>query len=946
MHTRKNASPPAAPLPLPALPQEDLQLRLDAQEAELQLLRRALQESRQRYDDLFGNMGEGLVIGEPILDASGEPADFRLIECNAAFTAQSGLGREILGRPISEVMPDIERTWVNRYGQVALTGEPVRFESYNASTDRTYELYCYRPAPGRFAVIFRDVSERIHMEQALRESERRYSVLFNSRTNAIAHTRIVIDDKGKPVDHIIEKVNDAYERVIGLRRDQVEGRLTTEVFPGIENFDFDFIGTMGRIGLEGGEGQYEVHFAPTNQWLTIYLYSPAPGECTAIFSDISAQKHAEEERERLLAEVRETALTAERNRAKLESVIQSMDSGVAIFDETGKAVMVNDALGRIHGQTSQEGMHLEPGAIAAAYVVRDLDGSIVPNAEWPMWRAIRGETFRDWELQVARVGVDEQWFHSFSGAPIRDRDGHQILALVVERDITERKRLEQEVHRSQLDLEARVEQRTRQLQEARREAEAANQAKTDFLATMSHEIRTPLNGMIGFTGLLLDSPLNPEQRRHAELARASGESLLHLLNEFLDFSKIEAGHLQLEPAVFSPQQELQHILALVRPGAEQKGLRLLSHFAVPGQVRGDPARLRQILLNLLGNAVKFTAHGEVALSCDEVSFPEGAPTTPPAESGGHAVNGVTARATSPSASSLPSGSDSAGATSPSSVSKATSTSGTGAGTGTGTGSERGIATGSIDTTATAAATEAPPQKWLRFRVKDTGIGIEPDAQSRLFRPFVQADASTTRRFGGTGLGLAICKRLTEAMGGVIHVQSAPGAGSTFEVILPFETVETDSVTTAPEVPSLPEAATRFSGRILVVEDNPVSQLLAAAMFKRLGCQVDVAGNGKEAVEALRQLPYDLVLMDCDMPVMDGYDATRRIRHDEAAVEPSATHHVTIVAATAAALQGDREQCLAAGMDDFVTKPLHPQDLQRLAVRWLKPQSGGTAGTPA
>jgi PAS domain S-box-containing protein len=721
---------------------EELERLVETQSAELRRLRHALQESRQRYADLFGNMSEGFAIGEPVLDASGRPVDFRLLDCNDAFTTESGLGREVLGRPLRELLPQLEPVWAERYGRVALTGEPVRFESYNADTDRTYEIFSYRPSPGRFAVLFRDISERVHMEQALRASEQRYTVLFNNRLNAVAHTRIVTDAAGQPADYRIVQVNEAYERIIGLRREDIEGRLVTEVFPGIRDFDFDFIGTLGRIGLEGGEGQYEVFFAPTGQWLSLYLYSPVHGECTAIFTDIS-----------------------------------------------------------------------------------------------------------------------------------------------------ERKRLEEEVEHARQELEARVERRTQQLDAARREAVAANQAKTDFLAIMSHEIRTPLNGMIGFTGLLLATELDAEQRRYADLARASGEALLHLLNDFLDFSKIEAGRLELEPTVFDPRQELQGLLDLVRASAEQKGLRLCSDIVAPACVRGDPGRLRQILLNLLGNAVKFTAQGEVRLVCREVAAP--------------------------------------------------------------------------DATDNADARDVTRRAWLRFEVQDTGIGIDAAAQARLFRPFVQADASTTRRFGGTGLGLAICKRLTAAMGGRISLVSAPGRGSTFRVELPFEPVMAAHTPASSQDAAL-EKPTQFSGHVLVVEDNPVSQLLAAELFKRMGCQVDVAGNGKEAVEALRQRAYDLVLMDCDMPVMDGYEATRQIRRDEAESSPQGnapdgnaigsdahvadppgddTHtgasqfahpHVAIVATTAAALQGDRERCLAAGMDDFVTKPLRPQDLQRLALRWLAP----------
>ena len=385
---------------------------------------------------------------------------------------------------------------------------------------------------------------------------------------------------------------------------------------------------------------------------------------------------------------------------------------------------------------------------------------------------------------------------------------------------------------------------------AQRQAHKLAQAKSEFLAKMSHEIRTPLNGVIAAADLMAATQLNDEQHELLDTLRLSAKTLLGIINDILDFSKIEAGRMVLETLSFTPTVLVEEVVSIMAPAAHSKGLTVRAELSssLPHSVAGDPLRLRQILLNFVGNAIKFTARGEVVIRAMRLKKGEG------------------------------------------------------------------------------------QSAWLRFEVQDTGVGIPPEKQAGIFDAFTQADSSVTRQYGGTGLGLAICKRLVELMGGQIGVYSQPGQGSCFwfEVPLPVIQENAPEETTAQPSGSALNSHELDGVRVLLVEDNPVNQKVAIRMLQKLGCVVELAENGQQALEKLERASYDIVLMDMQMPVMDGLTATRLLRQRE----QQTGHHQVVIALTANAMQTDRELCLEAGMDDYLSKPLTLDALQVMLLRWV------------
>ena len=475
-------------------------------------------------------------------------------------------------------------------------------------------------------------------------------------------------------------------------------------------------------------------------------------------------------------------------------VVESLGDGVAVLDARDRLIDANAAFRRIVGEVTI-GDSAATTFVTLPELLAQLDGGPV--------------------VDTIASATDPDRFYEPGVAPLVDRRQRPIGRVVTLRDVTERRRALAEMAR------------------ARDAAEDLARAKSQFLATVSHEIRTPMNGVIGMTTLLLDTSLDTQQRTFVETIRSSGGQLMSIINDILDFSKFDAGQLTIEQLPFQPVQAVRSVIAMLQPEADAKGITLTceADADVPSWCAGDEFRVRQIVTNLVGNAIKFTSEGTVAVSLT---------ADPPLG------NGTT-------------------------------------------------------------------RQRLRLSVRDTGIGIPAEHMDRLFRPFGQVDASVARRFGGTGLGLAISRGLAEMMGGTIGVESVEGHGATFHVDWIVEPLAGAPVTTPHTTPTT-VAPTPRTLRVLVAEDNPVNQLVVVHMLRRLGVAPDLAEDGEAAVTAVQRAPYDVVLMDVRMPNVDGLTATRRIRS-------ASVPQPRIIAMTANAMAGDREVCLEAGMDDYLSKPI-------------------------
>ena len=786
---------------------------------------------------------------------------------------------------------------------------------------------------------------------------------------------VVINERG-----IIESVNPAVTKLFGYTPDQLLGQNVKMLMPDPYHTEHDqylrnyltsglkkVIG-IGRevLGRRSDGTSFPIHLA-VNEILV-----DGSRKFAGIVRDISSQ---------ILSEM------------QFRQVVDSAPNGLLMIDPHGTIMMVNKQVEAMFGYSREEllGNRVEmlmperfrsnhstyrrgyfSGPTSRAMGVgRDLPGLRRDGSEFPV-----------------EIGLN----------PIDTPQGRLALASIV--DISGRKRMEDALAKAAEDLE----EKNRELSETRDMALRAGQAKTDFLATMSHEIRTPMNGVLGMTTLLLDTTLTPEQRDYLQTLRSSSESLLRIINDILDFSKIEAGKFTIEHIPFDLRLTIEDTLDILAPTAQGRQLELvgLIDAQTPRTVVGDPGRIRQILTNLVGNAIKFTEHGEVLIQVLQTD-------------------------------------------------------------------------------------EDPGSVVLRFEVIDTGIGLSPEAQAKMFQAFTQADSSTARKYGGTGLGLTICKRLVELMGGTIGLQSFAGQGTCVWFTIRLGT-HTDAAPAVPLIPSgldltglrvclvddnatnrsllqyhvsawnmhhesavdgpsalallrrgmeegtpfdvaiidmympemnglelcrlikqdpalrkthlimltasgqrgdslaaqeagaaayltkpirerhladcirlifgrddakeqpapfltrhtITEAIAREAPRLLVVDDNPVNQKVAVKMLEKLGCRVDLAGNGMEALAAICRHQYPLVFMDCQMPDLDGLETTRLLRSQEKPGE-----HLPVIAMTANAMEGDRESCLKAGMDDFISKPIITSDLKKILARWV-PQNqleGEQAASP-
>ena len=668
----------------------------------------------------------------------------------------------------------------------------------------------------RYSQLFKkSIADEADARQALAASELQLRTIVDTEPECVK----IVSPEGK----LLQMNPAGLAMVEADKPEQVVGKYLLNLIA--EPFREAF-SALHREVMGGHEGRLEfevIGLKGTHRWLETHAVPmrDASGAITALLGvtrDVTERRRADEERNR--------------QERFLRTIADAVPGVVGYWDA--------DLRNRFANAGYLDWVGLSPEQMLGRPMREVIGDELYQHIEPYIRRVLIGEPQH---FEVAATRTDGQRGHGWLHYIPDGSDGKIRGFYVVGWDITELKQMQTALEITNAELRERTEQ-----------AEAANLAKSRFLATMSHEIRTPMNGILGMSQLLLTPELNEAERQdYTRVILNSGQTLLTLLNDILDLSKIEAGRVELESLVFRPEQLIREVAALFAEQASAKGLKVEVAWSGSGNVRyrADPVRLRQMMSNLVGNALKFTARGFIRIEGRQ---------------------------------------------------------------------------------ADVVANEA----LLEFSVTDSGIGIPEAQQALLFKRFSQADASTTREYGGTGLGLSIVRDLAKLMGGDAGVDSQAGQGSTFWFRIRAERVKDDdesrqSVRNS-HIGTTPMTPTTTSGYVLAVEDNTTNRLVIEALLRRQGIRVECVENGMEAVERITAgvLP-DLVLMDCQMPIMDGYEATRRIRQWE---QEAGKPRLPIIALTADAFQEDRIRCLAAGMDDFLTKPLHVEDLKATLQKWL------------